>query len=314
MRRLMVVLLLLGLAGPMAAQSVTCTQSKSTRLVSKGAQFVNGVLKTWYVSVDSTAGTCKGFPTGRVDTVLVPAPVDTTKPDTAKPPPVEPPPPAGVPEIPAGYTLRQTWTGNPMVPSGWAVSSVSNYSLVADPTAPVSSPVVQIRYPASHLSGNGPGRLEWNASAYQDVLVTYWFKYDPNFNGDQSSVNKHIFLFGCNNVLVYSTLRFTGNAASGSIDAIPENGAATNGFQWLAGVGGTRVSVSKTAWTRVTLEVTRSAVRLWANGTKVADRSISWNDNSCRYVKIDPTYGGNTGQTIGREGYLFLDDVRIYTR
>ena len=206
-----------------------------------------------------------------------------------------------------------------MVPSGWDVSSVSNYSLVTDGTAPASpSSVVRIRYPASHLSGNGPGRIEWNANNASNVLVTYWFKYDPNFNGDESSVNKHIFLFGCNNVLAFSGLRFVGNVSSGSVDAIPENGATgAAAFQWLAGIGGQRVTVNKAAWTRVTMEVTRSPdsrIRLWANGTKVADRAVTFNDNGCRYVKIDPTYGGNTGKTIGREGYLFFDEVRIYTK
>lgn len=74
------------LAAPLTAQSPTCTSSKTTRLVSKGNQWMAGTLKSWYVSTDSVAQTCKGFPAApaTVDTVWV---VDTVRIGT----PVEPP-------------------------------------------------------------------------------------------------------------------------------------------------------------------------------------------------------------------------------
>lgn len=96
------VLSLASIVGTIEAQQVTCTQSRSSKAVgtvNKGAQFVNGVLKYWYVNTtkDSLAGTCNGFTVQAIhdtviviktdtivdtvfvkDTVPTPPPVDTT--------------------------------------------------------------------------------------------------------------------------------------------------------------------------------------------------------------------------------------------
>lgn len=121
MRRIAALLVgLVLVAGTVEAQAVKCTQSKTTRLKDKGAQFVNGVMKSWYVSSDSVATTCSGFPAARVDTVTVPGPVvhdtvygpkpDSVKPpvDTVKPPPVDTTPPSGQAKLFDG-----TWSALP---------------------------------------------------------------------------------------------------------------------------------------------------------------------------------------------------------
>jgi len=81
MRRFLLLLALLALASPAAAQAVKCTESSNARALqppNKGAQFVNGILKSWYVQFrsDSTVTTCTGFPTV-VDSVPLLATRDT---------------------------------------------------------------------------------------------------------------------------------------------------------------------------------------------------------------------------------------------
>ena len=228
------------------------------------------------------------------------------------------PPIGNVPEMPSGYTLRVQWLGSPAPPSGWATgwsgSVPGSVTVITDDLAPVSSPsVARITYPAGFHSGDEPQTWEYNGtSGASAVVMTYWFKYSPGFQGEQSSVNKHLFLFASDgSVIGYTAMRFSGTTANGYIDWLFEGGATgSTAFTWLANSHNT---VRLSDWHRVTVEIAAPAVRLWIDGVKVGE-TTSATLKGRGPTKVAPTWGGNTGDRMSQTGYLYLDEIRLYTR
>lgn len=217
MRRFLLLCLLV-LAAPLSAQVPTCTSSKTTRVVAKGTQWVGGVLKTWYVSSDSVAGTCSKFPSVtvhdtvfRVDTVRVVV-HDTVAPTPPPPPPVDTTPPAvgSYPPRPATYTkVLAEFSGSCPVPAGsayelaisgcapWTIVGNANVSQVDDATDPGSPPKVwRVTMPAggggctpaagengcATGTGSSTGYGRWGLPINSaTVYASVWVKYSPNF-------------------------------------------------------------------------------------------------------------------------------------
>ena len=234
------------------------------------------------------------------------------------PAPVPPPPSGGIPELPSGYALRLQWAGSPAPPSGWptgwAGSVPGSATVVSDATAPASAPLVtQITYPTGFHSGDEPQTWEYGGTSGASALTyTYWFKYSSGFQGEQSSVNKHIFVFASDGTPIgYTAARFSGTSATGYIDWLFEQGATgSTAFTWLAA---SRPSIRLDQWHRVTVEVSRTTFRLWVDGTLVGSRSGA-TFKTIGSMKIAPTWGGNTGDVMRSTGRLFLDELRVHTR
>ena len=228
------------------------------------------------------------------------------------------PPIGSVPEMPGGYNLRVQWMGSPAPPSGWATgwagSVQGSATVVTDAAAPVSGPdVARITYPSGFHSGDEPQTWEYTGTNGAGAVVyTYWFKYSVGFQGEQSSVNKHVFLFASDgSVIGYTAARFSGTTQNGYIDWLFEGGATgSTAFTWLAN---THATVRLSDWHRVTIEVAAPAVRLWVDGVKVGE-TTSASLKGRGPTKIAPTWGGNTGDRMSQTGYLYLDELRVYTR
>jgi hypothetical protein len=210
------------------------------------------------------------------------------------------------------------WTGTPAPPSGWptgwAGSVRGSATVVSDATAPASAPLVtQITYPAGFHSGDEPQTWEYSGTnGASGITFTYWFKYSAGFQGEQSSVNKHLFVFASDgSVIGYTAMRFSGTSSTGYLDWLFEGGATgSTAFTWLAQ---NRVSVNLSSWHRVTVEVRAPTVRLWLDGQLVGS-TTSASLKSIGVMKLAPTWGGNTGDRMGSTGLLFFDDLRISTR
>jgi hypothetical protein len=239
---------------------------------------------------------------------------------------VTPAPPLGnIPELPSGYVLRGVHTGSPLVPSGWVTNSdgTSGISVFDDPQAPSSpSQVMRVTYPAGWADGAAPVGLEYpGTNGKSRLFLTYWFKYNSSFQGHSSQVNKHIFFFGADGTdLGYSMLRFTGNASQGSMDFLLQSGMAPPTFDtWLIrDHGGNALMIAKDSWHRVSVELiyggnSTGVVRAWVDGVKVGEITNANFRTRIGVMKIDPTWGGNTGERMTQTGYLYFDEVRYYT-
>jgi hypothetical protein len=236
--------------------------------------------------------------------------------------PVQPPPPVSgqIPELPAGYTLLTRHTGNPMVPSGWSTNGTQNCSVVSDATAPASPPdVMQIRYPAGFPSGSQPvTTFTGLLGGKTNLFITYWYHYNSAFQGEPSNVNKHLFLFSGGAPLFYTEMKFAGNVPTGFMEVQFEQGAsAPTAFTRLVEdyAGGKALQIAKDQWHRVSVELNMGTgrVALWVDGTKVGDQS-GLALNSPGEFQIAPTWGGNTGATMTADGFLYFDELQVYSK
>jgi hypothetical protein len=231
-----------------------------------------------------------------------------------------------VPELPTAYTLLASHTGSPLVPSGWVTNSdgTSGVTVVDDPQAPTSpSSVMRVNYPAGMRDGSAPVGLEFPGTyGVGRLFITYWFKYNPTFQGHDSSINKHIFVFGQNGtVLVHSELRFIGNVPQGNMDWQFQGGMAAPTYdkRLVDNYGGNQLSISKNQWHRVSLELiygsnSTGIVRAWVDGVKVGEITNANFATGIGVVKLDPTWGGNSGDIMTQAGFLYFDEVRFYTQ
>jgi len=141
------------------------------------------------------------------------------------------------------------------------------------------------------------------------IFVTYWMKYSSNFVGHSSGFNKHVFSI-MNGSDWYVMSRFSGNASTMTIDAnlqIP-------GWRGGAYVFGGVTSVPKDQWCRISYEVLSSGVAtLWVNGIQQGTISgVPWSGFPGEF-QIAPTYGGTTG-SVPADQYLYIDELRVYTK
>ena len=253
-----------------------------------------------------------------IATLRAPAPTPVPTPTPVPPPAPEPQPSPLIPELPSGYNLRLTWSGSPAPPSGWptgwAGSPAGSVSVVSDPTAPVSpSAVARINYPSGFRSGDEPQTWEYGGtSGAQAVVITYWYKYSAGFEGEPSSVNKHVFLFASDgSVIGVSLLRFTGNSSTGFLDWVFEGG--TTGSMQNQRLASNQMQVRKDTWHRVTIEVNGATTRLWHDGVLVGSTSSAAH-KTIGSIKIAPTWGGNTGARMSSAGQLFFDELQVRTK
>ncbi len=248
--------------------------------------------------------------------------------DTAPAPPPEPPPAAPraapdpplvrIPEVPSGYAPSVRWSGDPAPPAGWptgwAGSVPGSVTVVQDPTAPASAPAVaQITYPNGFRSGDEPQTWEYKGtSGARAVTYTYWFKYSSGFDGEESSVNKHVFVFATDgSVIGYTAMRFSGTATTGYLDWLFQEGATgSTRNTWLAT---NRPMVRLDQWHRVTVEVAAPVVRMWLDGVLVGSRTNA-SLKTIGVMKVAPTWGGNTGDRMSGTGRLFLDELQVRTK
>jgi hypothetical protein len=231
-----------------------------------------------------------------------------------------------VPELPTAYTLLASHTGSPLVPSGWVTNSdgTSGVTVVDDPQAPTSpSSVMRVNYPAGMRDGSAPVGLEFPGTyGVGRLFITYWFKYNPTFQGHDSSINKHIFVFGQNGtVLVHSELRFIGNVPQGNMDWQFQGGMAAPTYdkRLVDTYGGNQLMIFKDQWHRVSFELiygsnSTGIVRAWVDGVKVGEITNANFATEIGVVKIDPTWGGNSGDIMTQAGFLDFDEVRFYTQ
>ena len=329
MRRIALLFLLALLAAPLAAQSPQCTQSRTTRMVDKGAQWVSGVLKTWYVSADSVAKTCKGFPSVTIhDTVYVdssaapapPAPVDSAP---TTPPPA---PSAGLyPNRPASYTRvvsdyafsAATYPGTSSAScelpggfeAGWGLVLCNSSAMrrVSDPAAPQSAPyVMEQSYPAGAGSGgNVAGFLFFNGPGVQgsELYVSLWVWYSPGF--PWNTISQKLLYWESGNILLQQ--KHNDDFLSmyiGAQDRVYDPNRCTP----------TRADFEG-KWAHIEWQVKRGTnglLRVWLNGTLCSDYAVAVPTGSGNEFNLNSTWGGSTGP-IPTTGTRRVDHVLLAT-
>jgi len=241
-------------------------------------------------------------------------------------PSVVPPPlaPSGSNE-PAGFTPVADRTFDAVAELGWGASAL--VSVVADPTAPKSPPLVgQVTYPAGFGGGYEPAST-WlegaDALGYTRLYLSFWVKLSSNWQGHSSGVNKIAFVWLHDNPVVYFSEQGSG---SGPLEAqlrlqntpVPARNLTPN----LAAV-----SLTRGEWHRweVVLVVNtgdqaNGEAHWWIDGVKVGEyRDVlygsstqpkAWGGPEISWM---PIWGG-IGDTVAQTMYMWMDHFYISGR
>lgn len=205
-----------------------------------------------------------------------------------------------------------------------------NLTLVEDPTAPHSPPMVaQMRYPAGMKSGRAPGLAQLNIRARErprSLYVSMWVKLSPNFHGNQTGTNK-IFHFWIqhdnpgqrskagNRIFLSAEGKAKGPLhPQVRLQGVPDERAR------ITPRGG--ATIRRGAWQRweLLLELNTPGVadgraRWWIDGrlaTEADDLLVVAAEETGRFqgVQFSPTYGGG-GRPVPEEMFLWLDHVYV---
>lgn len=137
-----------------------------------------------------------------------PQPAESTPPVESNPPVLSGPRFQGTgpgPNEPAGFTEVTERGFNELAENGWQAGPPRNFSIVDDPSAPVSPPHIgRATFPAGFGGGTGPIRTGKKLEQYEftSIYISFWVRFSDNWFGHPSGVNKilHIWVGGVNHV------------------------------------------------------------------------------------------------------------------
>jgi hypothetical protein len=222
---------------------------------------------------------------------------------------------------------------------GWSMvaasGSISNFSIVSDPTAPRSpNNVGRIKFPAGFVAGGEPVNVY--KDGVQKTRVRYWsfyLKLSDEWQSQPTAGSKimHVFVNGVNRVFLHA--RGFGSTdpiypwiglqqLAGSYNAPAQGGEAIGNACWLKPnqPGQTGVQLIRGQWVLMeglvdagTPGGANGTAKWWINGVLVgsytgipfvaAGGSATWED-----WQWAPTWGGGGG-TVLKEQYQFLDEI-----
>ena len=181
--------------GTTASFSATTRDASNNVLTGRVVAWSSG--NTSVATVNSGSGVVTAVAAGTVQitatsegksasaTVLVPAVVT---------PPPPPPPPPGSSNEPSGMTTIADRAFNSLQEGSWYTDT--KLSIVQDATAPKSpSGVLRASYPAGFAGGTSAGPAELQFTGYKTLYMSYWAKYSANWQGHNTGINKHCYVW-----------------------------------------------------------------------------------------------------------------------
>jgi len=212
--------------------------------------------------------------------------------------------------------------------------------VVFDSTAPFSPPnVVELTYPVGLPSGSAPWTLYFNPRpAGREFYTAFWWKANPEWQGDPSGVNKIIFwqdgaassanlIMMMNNqrqsnYLLTVTLEFN-QASNGQLA-----NSAGSGHVWhvFGNVRGGNYVITPGNWYRIELYFKGSTtptsqdgvLKWWATklgdpaATPVGDyANVNFDAPDFIQFSFAPTWGGNSGVGKRRQDFYRIDHVHL---
>ena len=254
----------------------------------------------------------------------------------APPPPPPPPPGALYANEPAGVTKISQRDFNAKVENGWTDRGDVRFSIVQDPTAPVSaSSVGEALFPTTMTGGTGPIQtttLVNSGGGKRTMYVAFWIKFSSNWYGHPSGVNKifHIWINGGNKV--YLTAQGIGNgqlAAEVHFQGLGlyDNTTLPRSISWNGwpNLNSQSAVVSRGVWHKWELVLVANTpgqydgeAHWWFDGVKVGQYTAigycsatqTGSANTWAIVDWNPTYGG-VGFPPPNNQQMWMDRIYI---
>lgn len=298
----------------------------------------NTVKNTWAKAgtymVSLTAGVAKASSPLALGTPPPPAPTPQPPPPAPVPVPVPPTGSASCSNEPAGMTWSNARDFNAKIENGWLDRGEGNFSIVQDPTAPVSPPNVgQARYPTTLPSGSGPIALTQTLpKGLRTVYVCGWIKISPNWIAT-SQVTKILFFDigagGTGLGRVYTGVRGTPTMGA-EIDfqsmGVHDDKTVQRQISWNGTPNmGKSATITRGQWARWEILLTANTPGLydgtaswWLNGVLVGQYSAiaysgpneTGSGNNWINVRWNPTWGG-AGISPPADQFMWYDYLRI---
>jgi hypothetical protein len=218
---------------------------------------------------------------------------------------------------PAGLTTWVDTAINAFTGNGWGIVNPNGYAtVVADPTAPISPPVVgQWRYPSGFAGGTAPATMFHRLpSPVSEAFVAVWWKPSTPWQGHSSFVNKIYFLLGgaCGNLI---PVMYGPRGGPYQLRVAPEWG----NWSWLT-PNVNAVPIVLGSWHNIELYFKYNTpgtgiVRWWMDGTLIGDyANVSFPDSSCfAEFQFSPTWGG-VGDVKTETDYFWFGHAHISYR
>jgi hypothetical protein len=227
------------------------------------------------------------------------------------------------PNEPAGFTKATERGFNEMAENGWMAGPPRNFSIIDDPSAPVSPPSIgRATFAAGFRGGTGPVRTGFKLERFQftSIYLSFWVRFSDNWVGHPSGVNKilHIWVGGVNHVYLTAQGNRRGRlAAQINLQGIHERPVSRN----LRPNQDAR-SFDRGVWHHWevllrsgTPGMPDAQVEWWVDGHKAgAYYGINMlkpaDTNFWEKVDWNPTWGG-TGAQLRDPQYMDMDDFYI---
>ena len=230
-------------------------------------------------------------------------------------------PTAGYPNEPPGFTPISERALDARVEDGWIDRGDSRFTIDVDGSAPRSLPNIgRALFPLGWAGGSGPISTHLTLSGHTAIYVSFWLRFDPNWDGHSAYVNKifHLWINGGNKAyLSAQSSNQSPLVPEIRLQGINESPVSRN----LNGnVAGTRLL--RGSWHRWEFVLVANnqgnadgQARWWIDGVLTGDwNNISFVPSGASHFweKIDwnPTWGG-TGDVVPAPQYMDIDHIYI---
>ena len=235
-----------------------------------------------------------------------------------------PPPPGSGPvwrgNEPAGMTSinERSFSALNEDPS-WENLSNPGATIVADATAPHSpSGTVHINYPAGYAGGDSPESTEISVGSYRVFYFCYWIKHSLNWQGHNTGISKHGYVWMGNSPLFVYEADGAGSAPLVTRMALQLVVAQPNSDGWYPQNLLPNATFTRGQWDYVEILLTGNtagsadgSMDVYLNGAHVSHwTGIQYSSGTTAWnlFRIYPVWGG-IGDVVTADQYLAWDHV-----
>jgi uncharacterized protein YjdB len=240
---------------------------------------------------------------------------------TAVAPPPPPPPPGSYNE-PAGMTVISQRPFSAMNEAGWADNG---FTIVQDPTAPISPPnVMRATFPAGFVAGSAPGLAYITTGNYHTMYIRFAAKLSTNWYGQASGFCKYFYEWvrDPNDEAFFFSSHGTGTAPLDPYVILQGIVGSPGGSFWnLAPNLAPSARIIRGQWQIYEFVLTGNSagqadgmVDWWLDGVHVGhDTGIQWTTTATTFTEFDfrPVWGGIGPPNVPATQTMDWDDVYL---
>jgi Bacterial Ig-like domain (group 2) len=236
----------------------------------------------------------------------------------------DPPPSGGGPvwrgNEPSGMTsIKERSFSSLTEDASWSALESPGASIATDGTAPHSpSGTLHFNYPAGFAGGSSAANSETSVGSYRVFYFCYWIKHSSNWQGHNTGISKHGYVWMGNNPLFVYEAEGAGSGPLSTRMALQGVVAQPNGDGWYGQNLVPSATFTRGQWDYVEILLTGNtsgtadgAMDVYLNGVHVSHwTNIQYSSGTTQWnlFRIYPVWGG-IGDVVNADQYLAWDHV-----